>query len=279
MLPSLHNKLIVTLDPAHITIFQRRLGWRNEACKVDVIAMNAAEAVAAWQAPVSALHNWLKQHQLRLSRVDYIISDRFVRYLVLPWSDALRNKAEINAFARIQFETYFGESPDHWSIKSDFEGYGEAGISCAVPKDLLQALSTFEEKKIRVSSIQPRWIYVFKGMRGRIPKRDNALLMSLEPGQCVLATLKNGVWQSIRTVKLDTSPDCLQMTFDAVVGRELLLQGLEPDVPIYLHAIEIDEAVLQLLNKNDRVKAVTSIPRTMNEKTEVSLGGGDLSNA
>lgn len=279
MLPSLHNKLIITLDATHVTIFQRHRGWRGEASRIAVIAVDASEEATAWQAPVSALHDWMKQHQPRRSRIDYIISDRFVRYLVLPWSDALRNEMEIDAFARIQFETYFGEPPDQWSIKSDFEGYGEAGISCAIPKDLLHALFALKEKKIRVSLIQPRWIHVFNGMRERIPKRDNALLMSLEPGQCVLAAVKNGAWQSIRTVKLSTSPDCLQMTFNAVAGRELLLQGLEHDVPIYLHTNGIDEAVLQLLRKNDRVKAVASIAWTMNERTDVSLGCGDLSNA
>ncbi len=235
MLLSLRSKLAVTLCPTQVTALRLPRGWRPKAEGPEVIPFDAGSDAADWHAPVEALRNWLEINKPIPSTIEYVLSDHFVRYLLVPWSDQLQDTAEIHALAGIQFESHFGESPAEWIFKTDVTGYGKATVVCAIRKKLVETLEALgATHRMRLTSIQPRWVRLFNKLRNQIA--NDALLMSLELGQCILAVVKRGSWHSIRTLKLPA--EASSSVLEAMVEREFLLQGLDNDVPIYLHASE-----------------------------------------
>jgi len=233
VLLSLRNKLAVALYPSHLAVSRQSRGWRPTAGEPELVKVDSATEAEGWRCVVDALQIWLEQNKPASSTVECILSDCFVRYLLVPWSDQLQDPAEINALAGIQFESLYGEPSAQWVIKTGVSGYGNAAVACAVSRDLMTALEAMAAAhRLRITSIQPRWIRIFHRLRNRIA--NDALLMSLEAGQCILATVKNGAWHSIRTLKLHA--DVPHPTLDAVIDRELLLQGMDSDTTVYLHA-------------------------------------------
>lgn len=237
MLPLLHKRLrrrlVVALCPTQIAIVETGRRQRAEATESVVLACEPDANAPAWQAPIKTLHDWLAQNKRAKMDVEVILSDRFVRYATIPWSDEVQTQGEMAALARIQFETLFGEPVMDWEIQADCDAYGKVGVGCAMDKACLAALQELmAASTLRLTSLQPYFMRAFNRWRHRVNAAE-ALFAVVDPDHCVLAGLKADGWHSIRSFRLSG-----QAELPPLIEREIVLQGLGEQVAVYLHTAE-----------------------------------------
>lgn len=233
MLLSLRSRLIVRLYPMHIAIVRIGRGWRPHATTPEILTFDPIPGQPEWQAPLAALQDWLEQSDDRAGDLHCILSNRFVRYALIPWAEDVQKPAELEIFARINMEAVLGSAHGDWIIEVDRNEYGQPAVACALDRGLMEALHDIAKgNKIRVSSIQPHFMQVFNRWRQRF--NGEALFAVLDAGQCIVATFKAGAWHSLRALKLETAN--LEVALLRLIERELLLQGLLEETVVYVHS-------------------------------------------
>lgn len=125
-------------------------------------------------------------------RITVVLSNRYVRYAVLPWHDALEGEAEEQAYLRHHFAKIHGERAKGWSFR------WSEGLASAIDTALLLEL----KKKKRIVSIQPELMAAFNRARGKIPAQGAWLVLS-EPERACVASYAKGRWLSVLNARGD----------------------------------------------------------------------------
>ncbi|MDO9420110.1 MAG: hypothetical protein Q7T66_05540 [Herminiimonas sp.] len=232
MSPLLRNRLLVTLGPTQITITKIQRGWNPKAAESIVIDVALSEAGNKWAAPILGLQTWLEKEKFSATNLMVIVSDSFTRYGLLPWVGKLTNHSELMTLAHIHFNNLYGPPSANWIITADKGEYEKARIGCALDQTLITSIGELcKVSRLKLVSLQPNFMQVYNHWRLSIGV--DALFGVLEPDQCVLASLKNGHWHSIRTIKF---ANFFEVDVSQLMEREILLQGLSAQVKRYLHS-------------------------------------------
>lgn len=203
MSPLWAEQLGIALFPERLVLARARGGFRRRLAHKEIIAFAPAEpGVPPWQPAVDALAAKVAAGALAKADVTLVLSNRFVHYAVVPWSDTLGSKEEELAFARHCFARVHGSEADDWEIKLSSAKPGKPRLACAVEQSLIEALNTrMSPLASRYRSLQPHLMASFNRSRARLGGRP-AWLVVAEPGLLCLALLQDGCWQSVRTVKV-----------------------------------------------------------------------------
>ena len=152
------------------------------------------------------------------SDVEFVLSDRYVRYLLVPWHDHIKSTAEMAALGRACFASAFGPAAEGWDVQLDMGDYGAPGIACAIDRELLQELRAIcGAHTRRLTVVKPVFMRLFNQRRAEWA--DAALIAVVEKGKCVLASIKDGNWHSIRSLAAKD--------IASLIDHEILLQGLD----------------------------------------------------
>jgi hypothetical protein len=155
--------------------------------------------------------------------VNLVLSNRFVHYAVVPWSDTLDSNEEEQAFARHCFARIYGSEADDWGIKLSSANSRKPRLACAVEQTLIDALTTcMRPLGGRYRSLQPHLMASFNRVRARLGD-EPAWLVVAEPGLLCLALLQEGRWQSVRTLKV--GPDWVNELHGLLAREECLVDS------------------------------------------------------
>lgn len=109
-----------------------------------------------WDAAVDGLAALLAEHAVRGAQLRVLLSARYSRFCLVPWSDAIGHPRELDAYARACFENLYGQPLDDWRIVLSPEPAGAARIATALPEALLQRLQALgRESRLSLRSVQP----------------------------------------------------------------------------------------------------------------------------
>lgn len=191
---SIVSRLLTKLFPEGITLgfspAELIVGGKSVACDPDYGA-------EPWHGALERL----KEVDLGKSRVTLELSNHFVRYALVPWSDALSSPAEEEVYVRHHFAKIHGERAKGWAVRASEAAPGEPRLASAVDKDLIDGLrKSFEGKTARLVSIQPALMRRFNGSRKALPK-DGAWLVIAEPGRACIALHGGRGWRAVQSTK------------------------------------------------------------------------------
>lgn len=201
------DTLQVELAPDQVNLVhsERRLtlrGMRTTVRNEWLAAAAAGPEEAPWRGAVQALETALPAHAGRAAHASVILSNRLVRYVLVPWSDALGDAEEETAFARHCFERVYGEASAQWELRVSDERDGVPKLASAVDAALPGALrEVFSTAKVRLDSIQPNLMAVYNDYRRSLQGR-HAWLALVEPGCLCLALLHQGRWARVRSQRI-----------------------------------------------------------------------------
>jgi len=148
-----------------------------------------AQSGAGWEAMLPALESHLSQSEWTNARARFVIGDTWVRYTVVPWSDALSSNEEHVAHARELMSSIFGDDLSEWSVSLSEAPPGVSRLACAMPAGLLRGLSDITTGHgLTLTSVQPQLIASFNSWRHRLPAADAAWFVTVEEGS--LAALR-----------------------------------------------------------------------------------------
>src|SRR5688572_1407106 len=181
------ERLRIRLAPAEVLV-----GGRSIAC-------DPAFGAEPWQGAVAALKalEWTKR-----CRITVVLANPFVRYAVVPWSDALAGPQEEEAYLRHHFAKIHGERAKTWTLRASEEPNGLPRLASAIDTALLDELKRAFPKggKAALASVQPELMEAINRWRTDIPAAG-AWLVLAEPGRACLAMHREGGWRSVQNAK------------------------------------------------------------------------------
>jgi hypothetical protein len=179
------ERLVVTLSPTQVCVGEK------------AIPCDPAFGREPWQGAVHALKNL----DLPRGKATVILSNHFVRYALVPWSEALAGEAEEAAYVRHHFVRIHGERAKSWTFRATPAPSGAPRLCSAIDTNLLEELkSCFSKSKAKLVSVQPGLMAVFNRWRGSIPAAG-AWLALVEPERACVGLHAKGHWQSVQNAR------------------------------------------------------------------------------
>jgi hypothetical protein len=161
------------------------------------IFINADEA-SDWQSALALLENALQGSTWKKADVEVILSNHFVRYLVLPWNAASLSDAEQMLLVRHRFDEVYGEGGENWALRLSEGAFGSPSLASAIPQAMLDSIKvSFQSLPLHLTSVQPYLMTVFNACRRELGKQDGWFVLAERDTFCV-GLLQDGHWHSIR---------------------------------------------------------------------------------
>ncbi len=232
------QRLRVELRPASVNLVRRGMVPRSRelstrAVPVEVGAGSRENPPESWRAAVDTLTAALRELRGRAGRVEIVLSDHFVRYLLIPWSEGLVGDGERLGFARLAFRDLYGHLADTWDLCLDEQPAGQASFACAVDRALPSSL---RELVARAGGTLTALIPSLSECINRHRPALNApefCLAAAELGRVSLAFHSRGGWQAVRSRRVDGP---LLETLPALLKQEIAVGDATEGGVLYLCA-------------------------------------------
>ncbi len=146
-------------------------------------------AASGWESALALLEQQLADRAWSDARARVVIADQWVRYSVVPWSDALNSAAERVAHARELMAGIFGEAMSDWTVSLSEAPPGVSRLASAMPTALLTSLQALTAAHgQRLASVQPQLIAAYNTWRHVLPAAAAAWFVTVDEGS--LAALR-----------------------------------------------------------------------------------------
>lgn len=223
------ERIGVALSPSQLNAAVWAHGWSREPAERAALRCAAPAAGAArWAPAVESLREWLAARPARRAELHLVLSNRFVRYAVLPWCEGVVTRAEREAQARHQLRATYGDAADAWHVRVADGGHGEPALVCAVDRALLDALqATAEASRVRLAAVQPLLMLAFNRFRRELGRE--ACLLVLEPGALCCAVWSGNRWQAVQVSQVGP-----RGWGEALVERQIAVHALPDGMPVFL---------------------------------------------
>ena len=186
---------------------------------------------------MAALGRVLAERGIANRSASVVLSNRFVRYALVPWRDAVTNRKERVQLARHCFRNIYGDTADGWEIRLSDGGFRRNAIASAVDNDFLAELRrVFAARRIELASVEPCFMSVCNRFRKEFESRDRACLAVVERGRATLGVFDGNNWQVLAARRV---PDGKIDSLATVLTQELQSAGMDA-MPAKIHVVTID---------------------------------------
>jgi hypothetical protein len=202
------ERLRVELRPGSVTLSRSAALPRVRvafARSLEVTAANdgGEHPPESWRASVDTLASALREQREAVGRVAVVLSDHFVRYTLIPWSENLVADSERLGFARLGFRNVYGPLADGWEVCVDQQPAGQASFAAAIDRPLIVALrDVVSLAGGRLDAVEPALADCLNRHSRVLKEREFCLAMS-EPGRISLAFRSRAGWQAVRSRRID----------------------------------------------------------------------------
>ena len=235
---SLRDSVRVALMSDAVSGVRLKSGFGSRVAERHVETCEPARGEPPWSAAVGVLPEVISRLGQRAANAAVVLSNRFVRYTVVPWESALATPEEELAFARHAFAEIHGDAARAWDVRVSPGRVGQPRVACAVDAELLQALRTlFAASRLRLRSVQPHLMTAYNLCRTRL-QRSAVLFLTCEKRAYTSMVLAGGKCRSIRSGALQAR---IADELPVLVDREVVWSGLAQPPAVYLYAPEEPE--------------------------------------
>ena len=218
MLPLWRDKIRFVLCRNRLIILHLQGGRRPRILAKQTFPCDSSES--GWQPVLALLKSALAGTQWKKADAQVVLSNHFVRFLVLPWNEARLSDAEKMALVQHRFDEVYGAGEESWEYRLNEGAFGTPSMASAIPAELLSQLKElFTTTPLRLKSVQPYLMTAFNACRRELGKEEGWFVLAERDTFCV-GLLQGGHWSSIRLrrVVTDWYEEALQL-----LEREALL--------------------------------------------------------
>lgn len=215
------DQLYVSLEPETVAVCRVRGFLKKKLVKKDLLECDPSYGAAPWDGAVEALRKHLEALKTERLKVTVVLSNRLVRYALVPFDAALSGPEEELALARFHFTRIYGERARTWDLRMSEGGPGGARIASGVDEGLLKALRACfpAAARPRLVSVQPYLMAAFNLWKNQVGK-EGAWLVLLERERACFALASRAGWQSVQSLRLEDGEDVFEL-----LERESLRSG------------------------------------------------------
>lgn len=142
----------------------------------------------------------MSQYNANEGTLDIVLSDRLVRYLVVPLIQGLRNTGEVHQAALARFEHVYGIRPADWCVVTDMEQSTERFLSCAVEMQLMESLSQhLRNAGYKIRSMQPAFVAAHRLLSRQAKKSLTAWTVVINNNCTTIGHKDAQGWTGVRT--------------------------------------------------------------------------------
>ena len=202
MSPSWRDRIGVSLSPGRVGLLRFARGWQPRLVQSEVVLDETETEDASGSVAIRLLASLLAgESRSRHADVSVVLSNHFVRYVVLPWSDVVSDE-DWQALAQHQFRMVYGDVALEWVTTVAWQGPERPVLACASPKLLLDLLhGTVRTAGMRLQSVSPYFVASFNFCRRRLPD-DGFWFGVIEPGRFSFGGVEQGTWVSVASRRL-----------------------------------------------------------------------------
>jgi hypothetical protein len=195
------------------------------------IPVEAAGAGEPWRPALSALDDGLRRLGASRGALRVVLSDHFVRYALVPWSEDLVADRERLGFAQVTMREVYGTGAEDWALCVDQQPAGQASFAAAIDRGLLVALDDLAGKhRLRLRAVEPAFSVRVQRHR-RVLKQASFCLVSLEPGRMTLGFRGSQGWEAVRGRR---SNGAVGDELASVLRQEAAASGTTANGTVYL---------------------------------------------
>lgn len=225
------DRVLIGLGADGITGVRFARGFSSRVSSHKFVAFSANEADRPWSHAIASLPELLAGIGSNAADVTVILSNRYVRYTVMPWNDKINGAREGQAFARHCLANVYGSLAEQWELRLSAAGARAPRIASGIDRALLQSLrDAFAQSRLRLVSIQPYLMAAFNRWRQRLPRGDCMLLLP-ESRFYTCAVFAAQRWQSVRSGTVASS---LSDELPAILDRERAWGMLNGHPPVFV---------------------------------------------
>jgi hypothetical protein len=228
------DKSCAVLCPDQLQVIRAGRGWRRSAaCGFAETFVRDADR-PPWQAAVDAFQRFLATTETGTGTLDVVLSNHFVRYLLVPWNAQVASAEEFRNCAAGMFEDIHGEVSLEWDVSVSAERAGAPQLAAAVDRSLLEAIrATVAPTRLRLASVQPYLMAAYNRV-ARAHTGKDFVFMLLEAGRACILAAQGGKWCHVSTA---AAPEAEQ-ALSSLLAREMQLADLQGESvpPVYVHA-------------------------------------------
>lgn len=196
MLPLWRDKVRIVLCRDRLIVLHYLGGRQPRIYSKQVFPYTGQES--GWPPVLAMLDGVLKGRDWKKTDATVILSNHFVRFLVLPWNEARLSRAEKMALVQHRFDEVYGEASSTWEFRLSEGAFGSPSIACAIPQELMNQLkATFEATPVRLKFVQPYLMTAFNACRKRLDPEPSWFVLAERDNICI-GLQQDGQWSSIR---------------------------------------------------------------------------------
>lgn len=232
MLPLWRDHLHIALCPDRLVLLRIQRGLRPHLGAKRVMSCDGEQG---WECALAALAAETAKPEWQNADVTVVLSNHFVRYQRVPWSDQLSSDEERAALVRHCYSEIYGSAAAGWELRWSEEPPGAPWLASAVEASLLERLrEILTHAGLRLHSVQPYLMAAFNRWRKEFKGAQQWFVLG-EPGWLCVAQIEGGTWRSIRSHRIegawqDAAPLILEremLLADDALPQEILLQAPE----------------------------------------------------
>ncbi len=235
----------IVLRPDGVVLARMKRELSRHGMKRHVQALHELPCTPAtgedlpWSGALRALEAALPEFSDGKSYATVVLSNHFMRYALIPWTDALSDEREEMAYARHSFSEMYGRDSGEWELRISSRWGSAPQMASAVDTRLLESLRELTDRlDVDLRSIQPHLMLAFNACRKSLRDRS-AWLALIEHGNLCLALLQRGHWTWVRTMRIG---ELWQEELPRLLERETFNAGMETSVSdVLLWAPEHEE--------------------------------------
>lgn len=206
------DSLLVSLAPERVAFARLRGRLRPE-----LVSKNAVSS----DQPLEVLRTAIAALGKERLRASVVLSNRYLRYVVVPFDASVSGPEEELALARYHFSRIHGERVKDWDLRLSEGPPGATRLACAVDAGLIGEIrGCFPPASgAKLVSIQPYLMAAYNRWRDAIADEDAWLLLPEAEGACLAYASRAG-WRAART---------LQCHDDAALAESMQREQLRVD--------------------------------------------------
>jgi hypothetical protein len=250
---SWRNETRISLAPDRVALARVSRGWNRSVSAKHVIDVAPTGAVD-WSAAIEALRQALQDPAWRKADATVVLSNHFVRYALVPWSEHLVKNDEKRAWVEHHFEVLYGALGVPVEYRWTDDRPSAPWLASAVDAQLIAEIgASFSAASVRLASVQPYLMAAFNRCRPHL-KNASAWIVLPERGRVCFASVAKGEWQAVtcRSIGEDWQDELTRF-----LDRERLLTA---EAPAFVLAYAPEVAGLNLDAAGIPVRVVTGRP-------------------
>jgi hypothetical protein len=199
--PLWRDEIGVYLSARRTCMVRLARGLRPSLARTEDVALPGN--VAGWDQALAVFEQQLNAGGWSDALLRVVAADPWMRYTIVPWSDALSSESERLAHARELLANVYGESMLDWAVSLSDAPPGSSRLACATPSALINALRDMcARHKLKLGSVQPQLIAAYNTWRHLLPTASAAWFVTVEAGSLAALRMSGGSFDRVHAVRI-----------------------------------------------------------------------------